>query len=606
MKCKKVITVIIATLLILLPMMTTTVQAVGRVYNLTAQTYGRGINFKWQQVSGADGYNLYINTANKGYELIGSVSGTKATVVGFEANKTYKAKVCAYELKWNGQKVEGSASTEITINYEEKLPTIVLPKVTGLNVKQSGEFINLTWNEVSNATGYLVYANMPGFGYMNLGKVFSNNIFIKGGIAGKAYEFKVCAYKDTNSGIVYGTHSDTKSITIDDKEDEIIKLSRPIGLYVTNVTKSTAYVEWNKVTNATGYEIWIARGNGSFTHIANTTKTYADMSGLESNTTYRIIIVAYNDTKYNTVYSQDSSIYSFTTARNYEEEKPEQVKYLEVKVNNNSATLSWDKVAGARGYNIYLAEGNGNFKYVKYSTGLTATLTGLDYNKTYRVKVCAYKNINGKEVEGEFSSTRIFTIENYKVENIKGFKAEVKHRNEAYLSWWAIDNADGYEVWAAEDGATFERVGNATDSTYILYNLEYKTDYKVKVRAYKYKNGSRNYGNFSTVKYFTTERYDKYEDSQNVGNINYVNYYVIGDTVYLNWSKVSKADGYEIEFTVPGIGGTVKLLSSTNNREISGLTDKEHKYTARVRAYRIINGAYEYGQYSEIKKFAGK
>ena len=443
---------------------------------------------------------------------------------------------------------------------------------------------------------------------MNLGKVFSNNIFIKGGITGETYEFKICAYKETNSGTEYGEQSNSQAITIKKVENNVerIIVGQAKNLNISNVTKNSVLIKWDNANNATGYEIYLAKGNGNFTYLTSITKTYADISGLDYNTNYTFKVLPYNDQKNDKIYASNFSTIKFTTAGSYEEEKLNQVKNLDIKVNKTSLTLSWDKVSNANGYNIYLAEGNGSFRYVKYSTGLTTTLNGLDYNKTYKVKVCAYKNVNGKEIEGEFSSTRTFTTEKDEIENIRGFNVEVKHRNEAYVSWWPIDDVDGYEIWAAEDGKTFKNIGSTTDSTYILYDLEYKTDYKVKVRAYKYKNGSQNYGEFSVAKYFSTERYDKYEDSPNVGNINYVNYYVNGGTVYLSWNEVSNADGYEIEFTVPGLGGATKIRTTTNSREISGLTDKKNRYTARVREYKIINGAYEYGQYSEIKKFTAK
>ena len=605
MKCKKIITVIIATLLILLPMMTTPVQAaVGKVYGLSANASGRGINFTWEKVTGADGYNLYINTENKGYELIGSVNGTKATVVGFTTNKVYKARVCAYELK-NGQKIEGTLSQEIAVNYNETEKNTALSKITGLNATQSGEYINLTWNEISNATGYLIYANMPGFGYMNLGHVFSNNIFIKGGVAGKAYEFKVCAYKNTNSGTVYGELSNSKSITVNNTKNEELKLAKPTGIYVSNITKNKAFVEWDKVNNATGYEVYLAKENGSYSCITTTTRTYTEISGLNSDTNYKVIIVAYNDEQNKTVYSQDSSARSFRTDEDTTTiEKVGQVKRVQVsRVYTDGAYITWDEAQNATNYDIYLAKENGIYKYVKNTTRTYAEISGLDSDTTYRVIIAPNDNRGNA---GTDSSAVSFTTQRDEIKGISGFNVEVKHRNEAYLQWWEDDNADGYEVWAAKNGETFKKIDDVNESTYILYNLEYNTGYKVKVRAFEYRNGSKNYGDFSTIKYFTTEKYNRYEYSQNVGNVNNVTYYVVKDTVYLNWNKVSDADGYEIEFTVPGIGGTINMRTTTNSREISGLTEKDYKYTARVRAYRIVNGIYEYGQYSKIQKFSAK
>jgi len=63
---------------------------------------------------------------------------------------------------------------------------------------------------------------------------------------------------------------------------------------------------------------------------------------------------------------------------------------------------------------------------------------------------------------------------------------------------------------------------------------------------------------------------------------------------------------YEIEFTVPGIGGSNKFTVYTNSREISGLTNKQYNYTAKIRAYKYVNGRLVAGQYSNIVEFRAK
>lgn len=106
MKCKKSIAIIITLILLFLPMMTipTTAASVGKVYNLTSNRISNIVYFNWDKVTNADGYDLYINTSNKGFEYIGSVTDNTAAVIGFQENKSYTAKVCAYELNSNGTK----------------------------------------------------------------------------------------------------------------------------------------------------------------------------------------------------------------------------------------------------------------------------------------------------------------------------------------------------------------------------------------------------------------------------------------------------------------------------------------------------------------------
>ena len=76
---------------------------------------------------------------------------------------------------------------------------------------------------------------------------------------------------------------------------------------------------------------------------------------------------------------------------------------------------------------------------------------------------------------------------------------------------------------------------------------------------------------------------------------------VVKDTVYLKWNPVK----YEIEFYVPGV--TIQVFTEySTSREISGLYNKQYKYSARVRAYKWVNGRLVPGEYSEVKAFTGK
>lgn len=610
MRCKKIITLIIATMLILLPMMSTPVQAVvGKVYNLEAKQTGTSVNFTWSSVSGADGYNVYINTSNNGYEFIGSVKNSKATVIGFDSKKTYRAKICAYELSRTGEKIEGAYSSEINVKYTTDTPTISVSKVQNLTSSQSGEYIALNWNEVSNATGYQIEVGIPGFGYMNIGTALSNNVFIKGAKVGQTYEFRVRAYIITSETTVYGDYSNSTTITLkDDKQDEEIKLDKVTNLQVSNITSNTAYVKWNSVKKATGYEVWLSKNNGKYSRITTTTKTYTEISGLDENTTYKVIIVAFNDEGENKVYAPDSNAVSFKTLKNNNNVKVSKVENVTIKnIYSNGADVTWNKAQNATGYEIWLAKGNQKFEYITKTDKTYASISGLQANTTYRIIITAYNDSGSNKIYASDSNVKSFTTEKTVDLNIQGFTAEVKHRNEAYLQWWKNDDAKGYEVWLAKAGKSFTKQSkDATESSYILYDLDYNTKYSVKVRAYMYKNGQKVYGNFSTVKTFTTEKYNREDDSPSVGKVKNVSYYVVKDTVYLSWDKVPYAEGYEIEFTVPGLGGATIIRTQTNSRKISGLTEKNYKYTARIRAYRIINGTYEYGQYSEIQKFSGK
>lgn len=529
MKSKKIIILTITTLLILSQMIIPLKAATN--YNLVAIKDGEVVNFTWSAVAGVKGYNIYVNTANKGYEFIGSVKSPKASIIGFETDKNYKAKISPYKLNSNGEKVEIDTSEEVEINYNLGL-SIAIDKVKNLSVSQSeGNRVYLEWTEISDVTGYQVYAYVQGFGYMWLGDVAANSVFLKNSAeVGTNYKFKIRAYKKSGDSAIYGDFSDEVELTIKDtnkvenkveekventvdqkteekvenKVEQKLELSKVTNVKVDELKDDKVTIEWDKVKNATGYEVWLKKGTAKYKKQKTTTKTYATISDLDYDTKYRVIIVAYNDEQSEVVYSPDSKAVTFET----EEDIIDVVRTLKTEVvDGNSVSLSWSKVSNAEGYDIFVAEGNKSFKYKKTVTKTSTVIEDLKYDTTYKVKVRAFGNIHGKDKTGDYSPVKTFvTDEEQKLTQVQ-----------------RLCCVPGPEK----------------------------------------------------------------------------------QVVYLNWNDVTGADGYEIVMTIPGLAGESKIQTKTSYKTVSGITYKDAEYTVKVRAYKIVNGKYVYGEYSEVKKFTG-
>ena len=210
-------------------MMTIPTQAasVGKVYNLTSNRISNIVYFNWDKVTNADGYDLYINTSNKGFEYIGSVTDNTAAVIGFQENKSYTAKVCAYQKNSNGTKTVGNFSSTIVVDTAVKE---TLDTVKNLTATQNGGYITLNWSKVNNADGYQIFANIQNFGYVNLGSVTTTNAMIMGAKDGETYEFKVRAYEKVEKDILnYGNYSSSVRIKIDEDkfDDDTSKIVKP-------------------------------------------------------------------------------------------------------------------------------------------------------------------------------------------------------------------------------------------------------------------------------------------------------------------------------------------------------------------------------------------
>lgn len=514
MKIKKSISMIIILLLIILQMMPTVAQAttIGKVNNLKSETKGSTVYFRWDKVSNVDGYDIYINISNRGYQYIGSVNKNVAPIIGFQDGYTYLVKVRAYKKTSNGAKQTGAFSNAVEIN--KKNNSEELEKVKTLSVSQNSNHVTLNWANVSNATGYEVWAGISGQKYSKLGVVEgSNNAIITGCESGKTYQFKVRAYRKEGSKIVeYGEYSPEKKITIktnqnEEEPSEDVTVGKVKNLEVNEVSENKATIEWSKVANADGYEVYLAKGNGKYQYVKTVTKTNATLSKLEEDTKYYVKVRAFkkvNGKKQYGKYSDEEKFYTDEA-----ETKVEKVRNLTTKVKNNSVELNWSKIYGVDGYRIYMSKNNTkNFTYQGSTISTFSEPANLEYNTTYYFKVTAYVIENGKMIEGEAS----------------------------------------------------------------------------------------------TIKKVTTPK----QSSTKVPQVKNVKANVIGDAVYLSWDKVPNAVKYEIAFTVPGIGGSIDFTVYTNSRKITGLTDKKYNYTAKVRAYKYINGKLVPGEYSTISYFKAK
>lgn len=606
---KKNIAIIVSLLLMILPMMTVPAQAVsleivqiGTVNNLKSELKGSTVYFTWDGVANAEGYDVYINTANQGYQYIGSVNSNNAPVIGFQQGVNYLAKICAYKMNSNGTKQVGGFSNEIQVSIT---PKATLAAVNSLTASQNGGNVSLNWSKVSNATGYQIFVELPSFGYVNLGSVDGvTSAIITGCQNNTTYRFKVRAYQKASSGeLGYGEFSPEKTITIntnqyEDKVEEI-KPEKVQGLKVTNISENVVDIRWQISNNARGYEIYLATENGRYQYIDTVYKNSATLKKLDYDTNYKVKVIPFRDGNNGTVYGEESQELRFTT----DKQKIEvgRAENLSVKVEQNSAYLTWSNAQNADGYEVWLKEPRGAYKCINTVYRNSANVFNLEYNTTYCAVIVAFRTINGTRQYGPDSETvRFYTDEEFIVGQVKNVTVNVGTMGTAAVIWSKAENADGYEIYLSQNNKNnYRYLGETPDLVTPLGSLVANTTYYIKIVPYRYVNGMKKYGKESNDTRFVTLK------EESVTKVTGLTANVVKDTVYLKWNPVKDAVKYEIEFYVPWVG-EVMFTEYSTSRTISGLTRKDANYKARVRAYKWINGDLVPGEYSEIKVFTGK
>ena len=147
--------------------------------------------------------------------------------------------------------------------------------------------------------------------------------------------------------------------------------------------------------------------------------------------------------------------------------------------------LSWSKVFGADGYEVYRATSKkSTYKKVKTTVKTSFKNVNLKAGKNYFYKVRAYKVIDGQKVYGEFSSVKKMVTKT----NAPKVKTKKISSNKVKLTWKKVMGANGYEVYmktGTKGKYKIIKTLSAKKQTFTKANLSSDKKYQFKVRAYR-------------------------------------------------------------------------------------------------------------------------
>ena len=252
----------------------------------------------------------------------------------------------------------------------------------------------------------------------------------------------------------------------------------------------TFKLSWNKVSGADKYELYIKQADGSYKLMKTTTGT--------SFTTATAAYGKQYTYKMRAVKGNTKSAYSNVV--NAKNTKKLQTPSAKVTVNaNGSFTLSWNKVAGATRYGIYMLGADGKYSWIK-STNATSWTTGTaQYGKKYTYKVFAV-NDNNKSVASNFSSA--FSATNNKKLQTPSLKVAVNKNGSFKLSWGKVTGATSYQIYMKQSNGSYKLIKTTTSTSFTTaVAAKGKTySYKVKAVTSKHKHATSNYSNVVSAK----------------------------------------------------------------------------------------------------------
>ncbi|MDE6110790.1 MAG: SH3 domain-containing protein, partial [Eubacterium sp.] len=342
-----------------------------KLNDITVNENGK-LSLSWNTVVGADKYEIYVyNNSTKKYQLNGTVTKTSATTAYAPYGVQYSYKVRAVDSKNN---VYSAYSNVVSATNNVKLLT---PTFNPVTINANGSF-KLSWSAVKGANKYEIYIKNTDGSYSCMKTTSATSFTTSVAMYTRPYSFKVKAIDSKTNAA-----SDFSNIVSATNKD---KIPTPTFKAVLNANASFT-LSWNTVYGVDKYEIYIKNSNGTFSLMKTTTDTSFTTAVAAYGKPYTFKVRAVDSKK--KLYSEFSSTASITNNKYMATPK------MNIVVNaNGSFTLSWNSVAGADKYELYMKQADGSYKLMKTTTSNSFTTVVAAYGKEYSYNAKAVDSKN--------------------------------------------------------------------------------------------------------------------------------------------------------------------------------------------------------------------
>lgn len=424
--------------------------------------YG-GIQLKWNAVPSAEKYVVYYGGISKDLtkmKVLGEVTGTSFVYKNGTSGRS------------NWFAIEAVCGETISTKTAKSIYYFAAPVVELIDNMSNG--IKVRWNIVSGAESYILYRKAGSsttwtkvatvYEDGNLPYVQYTDKNVK---TGTKYAYTIKAY-DGDEYSTYNTTGWSKEY-----------LSTPKIKSIDNYYGGPK-ISWGKVTGATKYEIYRKTKSSDWKSIGTTSSTsYIDSS-------------AKNGTKYYyAIRAIDGSSKSYYSTSHFNDNCKTVTYGADLMLANTTGTdikVSWNKVSGAKKYEVYRKKGSAKkWTKVKTTTSTSYTDKSVKNGETYKYMVKAL-NSKSKTVSSS-DSTTIRCIAAPKLSSVKSAKSGITFK------WSKVSGASGYYVYRKTGSGDYEKIATVKGGTKVSY-LDKKAKkgktYYYTVKAY-YKSYSSAY-----------------------------------------------------------------------------------------------------------------
>ena len=323
----------------------------------------------------------------------------------------------------------------------------------------------------------------------------------------------------------------------------------PSGLNMINITTSSSTATWNPVNGAVSYDVdYKASSSGMWINIASgIISTSWGLAAMSPSTSYDWRVRA-NCASGSSGYTQAQ----FTTQTIASCAAPSGLNTLNI--TTSSATASWSSVAGANSYDVdYKLSSSGT--WINIAAGTSSTTWGLlgmsaSTSFDWRVKANCSSGSSG------YTQTTFSTLSQLaSCSAPTGLSTSGITASAATATWAPVSGAASYDVdYKLATSSSWINIANGTTSlSWTLSGMEATTSYDWRVRA-NCTSGNSSY----TQTQFTTQAIGSCNAPGGLSTSS-----ITSGTATMNWSAVSGAFAYTVEYKATSSSGWLTAASAT-------------------------------------------